>query len=386
MKKVLSMVLVWVMVLTLIPLGVVTASAETLSGTTGDCTWTLVDGVLTISGNGKTATYGEYDGSLEDTPADYSAERPWGKNDLLKEIIILDGVTEIGRILFIGSNNLTSVKIADSVEIIRHGAFWGCENLKTLYLGSGIKKIELEAFYTNHLTEESNLTDIYYNGTIFEKENISFDKHSTFIRSDVRWHCITASDLRKESDGNWYYYENGQKTKITSLVQYKGIWFYIENGVWRKDLTTLVSHKGKDYYIKEGKWVQDTTIVKHNGELFYVKAGKVAQDFSGKVKIDNKTYKIKDGKVVSDSKSETTSKTNNTNKPAASNEIEAETESDISSEQETSAQQQLTKNESGNDNSKEKTYVRVIIILVIIIAVLLLCGGAIVLYLKRKRN
>ena len=39
----------------------ITAFAETRSGTTGDCTWTLDGTVLTISGNGAMANYNSKD-------------------------------------------------------------------------------------------------------------------------------------------------------------------------------------------------------------------------------------------------------------------------------------------------------------------------------------
>ena len=54
------------------------------SGVTGDCTWTLDYGVLTISGSGATAYY--------DTAVN---KTPWGYN--IKKVIIEDGVTQIGR-------------------------------------------------------------------------------------------------------------------------------------------------------------------------------------------------------------------------------------------------------------------------------------------------
>ena len=149
--------------------------------------------------------------------------------------------------------------------------------------------------------------------------------------------------LIKESDGKWNYYCNDYKMYSSTLVKYSGKWFYVTNGVWDKTVTdkvvtyknksfyikngkwdssvntltkkngewlgivngkcdnsvnTLIKYKGKWFYVKNGKWCKDTAIVKYKGKSFYVKKGKVDFDFSGKKKINGKTYKIKNGKVA----------------------------------------------------------------------------------------
>jgi hypothetical protein len=146
-----------------------------------------------------------------------------------------------------------------------------------------------------------------------------------------------------KEDGVWYYYDNGEKTKRSTLIKHSGKWFYVSNGVWDKTVSdkiikykekgfyikngkwnssintlvkignewlgivngkldtstkTLIKYKGKWFYIKNGKWCKDTAIVKYKGKRFYVKKGKIDFDYSGKKKIDGKTYKIKNGKVV----------------------------------------------------------------------------------------
>ena len=62
MKKFLSLILAVCLVIAMVPMGAfsVTASAETATGTTGDCTWTLDGTVLTISGKGE---IGDYEGT-----------------------------------------------------------------------------------------------------------------------------------------------------------------------------------------------------------------------------------------------------------------------------------------------------------------------------------
>ncbi len=147
--------------------------------------------------------------------------------------------------------------------------------------------------------------------------------------------------LKKEADGKWYYYIDDQKIAETTLVKYKGKWFYIKDGVWDNTANTLVKYMDKWFYIKNGKWdntattlfkynnkwfyiengkwsnkantlfkynniwfyikngkwYQETLIFHYNGKDFYVKKGKVDLTFSGKVNINGTIYKIKYGKV-----------------------------------------------------------------------------------------
>jgi beta-N-acetylglucosaminidase len=132
--------------------------------------------------------------------------------------------------------------------------------------------------------------------------------------------ATTNETLKKEEDGEWYYYLNGVKTEATTLVKYNdkwfyvkdgkwdktantlfkfnGVWFSIKNGKWDKTQNTLVKYSGKWFYVKGGKWVKDTLIFKYSGKRFYVKSGIVQLDFSGTKTINGVKYKIKNGKVV----------------------------------------------------------------------------------------
>ena len=108
----------------------------------------------------------------------------------------------------------------------------------------------------------------------------------------------SANTLVKYED-NWFYVKGGKWTsKPTTLVKYKNKWFYIKNGKWNSEAKTLVKYKNKWFYIKNGKWAKETAIVKYSGKKFYVKGGFAKLDFSGKKKINGQTYIIKNGKVV----------------------------------------------------------------------------------------
>ncbi len=119
MKKLLSILLTVMLLLSVCPAGLfcITASAATAtSGTTGKCTWTLDGTVLAISGNGSMDNYNFYKCA------------PWGES--ITEVIINEGVTSIGASAFYGCTDLTSITIPNSVTSIGRVAFSGCSNLK----------------------------------------------------------------------------------------------------------------------------------------------------------------------------------------------------------------------------------------------------------------
>ncbi len=354
MKKLLSAVLVLVMVFAIIPLGAVTASAETLSGTTGDCTWTYADGVLTISGNGAMADFVDHS-FCEDMDCDHIISE-WPV--YTEKIIIKDGVTNIGDNAFLDFEKLTEVIIPSSVHTIGDKAFSNCRNLYYIYIPNGVAKIGKDCFSFNYkLTDifvpytvksigedafykcNARKINVYYNGTYIDRQNLAIDEGNDNLLN-ATWHNTAYETLVKTGKNEWSYVVNGIKRDQTTLVKYSDKWFYVENGIWNKTANLLVAYKGKGFYIKNGKWEKETTLVKHNGgysyvkggiwikattlvkykdkwfyvkngvwkkdklifkyngKKFYIDNGKVQFTYTGKVKVDGMYYNIKNGKVV----------------------------------------------------------------------------------------
>ena len=107
------------------------------SGTCGDnLQWKLTDeGVLTITGTGKMKNYS-------------GSSRPWSAyKNVIKQVIIDDGVTTIGYSAFSGCSSLTSVTIPNSVTEIGVGAFSGCSSLTSVTIPSSVTTIWHSAFY-----------------------------------------------------------------------------------------------------------------------------------------------------------------------------------------------------------------------------------------------
>ena len=88
------------------------------SGTCGpNLTWTLQNGVLTISGSG----------NMDDFR---SSNVPWySYRQSITSVTIGNSVTSIGGDAFAGCSGLTSVTIGNSVTSIGHGAFYNCFGL-----------------------------------------------------------------------------------------------------------------------------------------------------------------------------------------------------------------------------------------------------------------
>ena len=129
-KKIISLLLSILMIITALPLTAVNSFAadKITSGVTGDCTWSLDGTVLTISGNGKMKDY-------------YT---PWVES--ITKVIIENGVTSIGSSAFSGCTSLTNITIPDSVTSIGRNAFENCTSLTNITIPNSVTSIEGGAF------------------------------------------------------------------------------------------------------------------------------------------------------------------------------------------------------------------------------------------------
>ena len=262
--------------------------------------------------------------------------------------------------------------VPGTVKYITQGAFVEAKTLKSLTITPNVEKLGINSIPKKGLEELyfENVQLPYYQSSMKDVFVIWYPEYVPDVRNTVVY-CVKGSELydiynksfeepeamckelkvlpsfvetlKKDTDGKWYYYNNDYKVKKSTLVKYKGVWFYVKNGVWDKtvnniivsykgkefyikngkwkssvntlvkvngywyyiksgkwdsSIKTLTKYKGKWFYIKNGKWCKDTAIVKYKGKRFYVKSGKIDFSYSGKKKIDGKTYKIKNGKVV----------------------------------------------------------------------------------------
>ncbi len=158
MKKIFSLVLALIMVMSLFNGVTVSAATVTASGTCGDnLTWTLdEDGLLTISGTGSMKNY------------TFLGDAPWwySYSSFVKSVNIKNGVTSIGDSAFFDCTSLTRVTIPDSVTSIGNNAFRGCTSLTRVTIPDSVTSIGEEAFFSctslTRVTIPDSVTSIGY--------------------------------------------------------------------------------------------------------------------------------------------------------------------------------------------------------------------------------
>ena len=190
-KRILSILLAVLMLLSALPLGMVDtawaiSSRDTVvdSGTCGGTLnnsqlmkWTLTsDGTLTISGEGN--MFGA----------------PWSQyKSKIKKVLIGEGVESISDNAFHYYENLRSVSLPSTLTSIGEAAFWACSSLQSITLPNNLTNIGLNAFRACHsLTQVlipasvtsidgsafeccTGLTDV-----VFEGNSLEFGSGATF--------------------------------------------------------------------------------------------------------------------------------------------------------------------------------------------------------------
>ena len=113
-KRLLSLLVSLCLLLSVLP---VSASAASYSGSCGkNVSYSLVNGVMTISGTGAMDGYGFYNSDI-----------PWyDYGDQIQSIVIEEGITEVGANTFCWCTNVTSVKLPSTLKKIQANAFYGC--------------------------------------------------------------------------------------------------------------------------------------------------------------------------------------------------------------------------------------------------------------------
>ncbi len=100
-----------------------------------EVTYSLANGVLTISGNG----------AMDDYAA---TSAPWySKASSISKIIIEDNVTSIGDYAFYWCTAVREISISSSVLSFGESSFAGCNSLKSLAIPNGVTSIGDDAFY-----------------------------------------------------------------------------------------------------------------------------------------------------------------------------------------------------------------------------------------------
>ena len=183
----------------------VAEEAEASGSCGSSATWSLSDGVLTISGTGTMTDY------------TYSSNAPWyASAEEITRIVIEEGITYIGKYTFYKLTNVTEAVIPSTVKTIGNHAFGYCSALAGVVLPDALTTIDYGAFYAC-----TGLTEISIPASVTSIDCDAFRKCTgltgVYITDLTKWCQITfghygANPL--ECGKNLYL--NGEK--ITDLV------------------------------------------------------------------------------------------------------------------------------------------------------------------------
>ena len=159
------------------------------SGTCGDnLTWSLVNGVLTISGSGDMTNY--------------SYIAPWNQyTSSINTIVIGDSVTSIGNSAFYNCSGLTSITIPNSVTSIGEATFSGCTSLTAIIIPNSVTSIGYSVFSgctsLTSITIPNSVTSIGY--SVFSGctslTSITIPNSVTVISHSAFYNCTSLNSV-----------------------------------------------------------------------------------------------------------------------------------------------------------------------------------------------
>ena len=170
-KRILSIVLALVMIITVIPM-TIPVSAET---TEDGYNYTVSGGEVTITGYMGSAKELVIPDTIEGYPVTSIKNQAFVVRPHLESVIIPGSVISIGREAFYYCINLKKVTISDGVVSIGERAFYDCTDLLNISLPDSIKIIGDRAFYnTSYYKKDYNWENdnaLYINNHIIEVVN-----------------------------------------------------------------------------------------------------------------------------------------------------------------------------------------------------------------------
>lgn len=151
----------------------------------------------------------------------------------IQQVVIPEGVVNIGASSFIGCYNLVKVTIPETVQVIGQYAFSSCDIYGTLSFGLNCQKIESFAFGAN-----KHLTDVYIYNANCTIQDDAFPK-TTVIHG------------YKDSSAERYASKNDlQFVEITETVKWPGVTSYEDNKnytfTFEEETGTITAYNRKD--------------------------------------------------------------------------------------------------------------------------------------------
>lgn len=142
--------------------------------------------------------------SFEDSYANplYYGHNLYVNGELIKDLIIPNGVTGIRDYAFYGCTNVTSITIPNSVTSISKGAFEGCDGLTSVTIPDSVTNVGNSAFYG------CGLTSVTIGSGVTRIEKFAFARCTslisiTFNGTKAQWNAITKVSGWDDRAGNF---------------------------------------------------------------------------------------------------------------------------------------------------------------------------------------
>ncbi len=250
-KKSVSLILSLLMILSLLSTAPLIAGATAVEETSGElnsCRWSYDEGTktITISGKGKMELNFEEENLYQGELSDYEPFSPYNEYrypenywsqfiNEIENVVIEEGITNVGSGAFCNHKALKSVKLSSTVEEIESYAFAGCSDLETIELPDSLSFVNTGAFeYCDNLKEVK--IGKSYNNLYFSNDAFDYDTSLTeFTVSEENPNlCAIDGNLYTKNMKTLLFYAPGKTDKSFTVpdgVEVIGNGFYMNDSL-----------------------------------------------------------------------------------------------------------------------------------------------------------
>ncbi len=201
-KKIISLLLSVLMVITSVPLMAVNSfAADEFDG--GDYIYIILD-----DGTAEIKKYYNDDATKFTVPSEVNGYKvtsigdfAFAYRDKLEEVTISEGIKKIGDYAFTDCHSLKSIAIPDSVVMLGECAFMSCKSLSSVKLPSGVKSIEKNTFYDctslKSVAIAGKVTKIgdYAFNKCYSLESVNLPEGLTYIGNLAFYDCTSLKSI-----------------------------------------------------------------------------------------------------------------------------------------------------------------------------------------------